>query len=90
MPASNPQAAQEKWERKTDGDKWRKGIQSPSRSVSAGLAEFWGGSEDQYSQLQQTYNEEIAAAIDDNSYESGVEGKGDLWRRKAKAGAQNG
>lgn len=94
MPASNPDDAQEKWERKTRNaeDKWEANVQDPSRSVAEGLADFWTGDENnanEFRDTENTWETEVEAAIDNNSYADGVEGKGDKWRRAAERGARN-
>lgn len=91
MPASNPDDAQDKWERKTEGaaDKWEANVQNPSRSVAEGLAEFWGGNEGDFSDLERTWDEEVQDAIDNNRFEENVRDKGDKWRRAAERGARN-
>jgi len=94
MPASTPEEAQAKWERKTAdaADKWEANVQSPSRSVSEGLADFWTGDEDnasEFSEVESSWSTEVSSAIEDGRYASSVEGKGSKWASAAERGARN-
>lgn len=91
MPASTPQEAQEKWERKVQAseDKWEDNVQNPSRTVAEGLADFWGGTSNDYSDVQSSYDDEVQDAIDTGRWADNVQGKGDKWRRAAERGVQD-
>lgn len=70
-------------------DKWEANVRNPSRSVSEGLADFWGGNPGDYSDTENTWEDEVEEAIDNNRYAENVRGKGDKWRRAAERGVQN-
>lgn len=86
--ATTPDAAQEKWERKTSGDAWKSGIQNGD-SYAEGLANFWGGSANDYSDSEDSWDTEVSA-VSASEFDSAVSNKGDKWRQNAHEGAQNG
>lgn len=89
MPASTPEQAQQDWEDNTTQEAWEQGVENPRQSVAEGLAEFWGGNEGDYSDVQGKWDDRVQQAMDDDRYEQNTRGKGDTWRERAREGAQN-
>ena len=87
MPASTPEEAANEYEDKTTADRWEEGIENPKRSVSEGLADFWGGSPNDYSGVQSEWNSGIQGK--GSTYESNTDGKGDVWKEQARQGVQD-
>lgn len=81
MPAENPQEAADDYEDKTTAERWQQGIDNPRRSVSEGLADFWGGSANQYSDAQGRWDDGIEGKA--STYEANTDGKGEVWQERA-------
>lgn len=89
MASKTPEQAQRDWEENSTSEAWQNGLDNPRRTPAEGLADFWGGSPSDYTGLQNKYEDKVQEAISDNRYERGVSGKGDVWRERAREGAQN-
>jgi len=89
MASKTPQEAQEDWENNSTSEAWEAGLDNPRRTPAEGLADFWGGSPSDYNGLQNKYEDRVQQARERNAYEEGVSGQGDVWRERAREGAQN-
>lgn len=87
MPAATPEEAAEDYEEGTTAEAWQEGIDNPRRSVSEGLADFWGGSEADYSGVQSNWNSGVDGKA--STYEANTDGKGDVWMRRAREGVRD-
>lgn len=88
MASKTPQEAAQDWEENATQEAWEDGLNNAKQSVSEGLADFWGGSAQDYTGVQGKWNTEVQKAIDRNSYSEGVSGKADTWRQRAEEGAK--
>jgi phospholipase/lecithinase/hemolysin len=70
-------------------NKWQANGQNPRQSVAEGLADFWGGSANDYSDLEGRWEDRVQNAIDDGRYEQNTSGKGEVWRERAREGARD-
>jgi len=88
MPAPTPQAAQDKWERKTSGagDKWKANTQDGD--YAGGVADFWGMSPGEVG-ASSAWSEGVDATSA-GDFDSAVQGKGDKWRRNTERGLRQG
>lgn len=86
MPADTPQEAANDWEDNTTAERWQDGVDNPRRSVSEGLADFWGGSASDYNTVQSRWDSGVDGKA--QTYENQTSGKGDLWMERAREGVQ--
>lgn len=77
MPANNPQDAAEKWERKTDGNKWKQNVEGKRGDYESGVADFLGVSSQQVT--TGTSWETEVNAVSASDYENATQGKGQDW-----------
>lgn len=81
MPAENPQEAAEDYDNNTTAERWQNGIDNPRRSISEGLADFWGGSPGDYSDAESRWSSGVEGKA--NRYQAQTDGKGDVWAERA-------